>query len=125
MPDLSGYRFTRTHEWVRKDGDQWVVGITDHAQQQLGDVIFVELPSAGTALKAGDRFGTVESVKAASDLFSPVGGTVAAVNDALTDTPEKVNADPYGDGWLMKLESVDESGAELMDEAAYEAMAGE
>ena len=117
MPDLSGYRFTASHEWI--DGGSRV-GITDYAQAQLGDVIFLELPEVGRTLSAGERFGVIESVKAASDLYSPVGGRVAEVNEALVDSPEKVNADPYGDGWLMRLEDVDEGGAELMDAAAYE-----
>jgi glycine cleavage system H protein len=116
VPDLSGYRFTASHEWV--DGGSRV-GITDYAQQQLGDVIFLELPEVGRTLSAGERFGVIESVKAASDLYSPVGGRVAEVNDALVDAPEKVNADPYGDGWLLRLEDVDEAGSELVDEAGY------
>lgn len=120
MADLSGYRFTASHEWV--DGESRV-GITDYAQQQLGDVIFLELPEVGRTLAAGERFGVIESVKAASDLYAPVGGRVVEVNEALVDAPEKVNADPYGDGWLMRLEDVDESGAELMDSAAYEKVA--
>ena len=117
MPDLSGYRFAASHEWV--DGESRV-GITDYAQQQLGDVIFLELPEVGRTLSAGERFGVIESVKAASDLYAPVGGRVAEVNDSLVDSPERVNADPYGDGWLMRLEDVDEAGAELLDLAAYE-----
>jgi glycine cleavage system H protein len=117
VPDLSGYRFTASHEWI--DGGSRV-GITDYAQAQLGDVIFLELPEVGRTLTAGERFGVIESVKAASDLYSPVGGRVVEVNDALVDAPEKVNADPYGDGWLMRLEDVDETGAELLDTEAYE-----
>jgi len=116
VPDLSGYRFTASHEWV--DGGSRV-GITDYAQAQLGDVIFLELPEVGRSLSAGERFGVIESVKAASDLYSPVGGRVVAVNTALVDSPEKVNADPYGDGWLLRLEDVDETGAELLDGDAY------
>lgn len=119
MPDLSAYRFTATHEWVETVDGGARVGITDFAQAQLGDVIFLELPEVGATLKAGDRFGTVESVKAASDLYTPVGGRVAEVNGAIADAPELVNQDPYGGGWLLRLEDVDESGAELLDEAAY------
>lgn len=118
MPDLSGYRFTASHEWI--DGSSRV-GISDYAQAQLGDVIFLELPEVGRTLSAGERFGVIESVKAASDLYSPVGGRVAEVNQALVDAPEKVNAEPYGEGWLIRLEDVDEAGAELLDLAAYEA----
>lgn len=117
MADLSGYRFAASHEWV--DGESRV-GITDYAQQQLGDVIFLELPEVGRTLSAGERFGVIESVKAASDLYAPVGGRVVEVNDSLVDSPERVNADPYGDGWLMRLEDVDEAGAELLDAEAYE-----
>jgi glycine cleavage system H protein len=116
VPDLSGYRFTASHEWV--DGGSRV-GISDYAQQQLGDVIFLELPEVGRVLTAGERFGVIESVKAASDLYAPVGGRVVEVNDALVDTPEKVNSDPYGEGWLLRLDDVDETGAELLDQAAY------
>ena len=117
MADLSGYRFTASHEWV-DSGSR--VGITDYAQQQLGDVIFLELPEVGRTLTAGERFGVIESVKAASDLYAPVGGRVVEVNDALVDAPEKVNSDPYGEGWLMRLEDVDETGAELVEQAAYD-----
>ncbi|HEX3606506.1 MAG TPA: glycine cleavage system protein GcvH [Candidatus Dormibacteraeota bacterium] len=125
MPDLSALRYSATHEWVETIDGGVRIGITDFAQAQLGDVIFLELPEVGATLKAGERFGVVESVKAASDLFSPVGGRVAEVNGALGDAPEKVNADPYGAGWLMRLEDVDETGAELLDEAAYAALTEE
>jgi len=122
VPDLSTYRFTATHEWVEiVDGDARV-GITDFAQSQLGDVIFLELPEVGTTLRAGERFGVIESVKAASDLYAPVGGTVAEVDTELADAPERVNTDPYGTGWMLRLTAVDESGAELLDEAAYNAL---
>ncbi|TMD06882.1 MAG: glycine cleavage system protein GcvH [Chloroflexi bacterium] len=119
VPDLSGFRFTATHEWVETVDGGARVGITDFAQAQLGDVIFLEMPEVGTTLKAGDRFGVIESVKAASDLFVPVGGRVAEVNGALADAPERVNTDPYGEGWILRLEDVDEAGASLLDEAAY------
>jgi glycine cleavage system H protein len=119
MPDLSAYRFTLTHEWVRRDGDSATVGISDHAQAQLGDVIFVDLPAVGARVSAGERFGTVESVKAASDLYAPVTGTVTEVNEALATSPEQVNSSPYGEGWLLRLAEVSEGGADLMDEATY------
>jgi glycine cleavage system H protein len=125
MPDLAAYRFTSTHEWVRLDDGGATVGISDHAQSQLGDVIFVELPAVGTALAPGDKFGAIESVKAASDLYAPVGGTVAEVNTALEDQPELVNNDPYAGGWMLRLENVSEGGAALMDEAAYKESIGE
>jgi len=120
MADLSAYRFTATHEWVKVEDGTATVGISDHAQSQLGDVIFVELPAVGTALDPGSRFGVIESVKAASDLYAPVGGTVTAVNDTLADKPELVNNDPYGEGWMLKLGDVKEGGPELVDESGYE-----
>jgi glycine cleavage system H protein len=119
VPDLSAYRFTSTHEWVRTVDGGARVGITDFAQAQLGDVIFLELPEVGARLRAGERFGVIESVKAASDLYAPLGGTVAEVNDALADAPERVNGDPYGEGWMIRLEEVDEAGSALLDESAY------
>lgn len=124
VPDLSGYRFTKTHEWVRREGERARVGITDHAQAQLGDVIFLELPAEGTVLKHGDRFGTVESVKAASELYTPVGGRVVSVNSALADAPERVNTEPYGEGWMIELEELDGETNDLMDVAAYSASTG-
>jgi glycine cleavage system H protein len=120
VPDLSAYRFTASHEWVHSEGGRATIGITDFAQSQLGDVIFIELPSVGTALKAGEKFGSIESVKAASDLYAPVSGSVVAANDALTENPERVNSDPYGEGWMVKLEGVAEGGVQLLDATAYE-----
>jgi glycine cleavage system H protein len=119
MPDLSGYRFTPTHEWVRRDGETATVGISDHAQAQLGDVIFLDLPAIGARLTAGARFGAIESVKAASDLYAPVSGTVSEFNETLTDTPERVNTSPYEEGWLLRLRDVTEGDVELVDEATY------
>ncbi|HUZ69037.1 MAG TPA: glycine cleavage system protein GcvH [Candidatus Saccharimonadales bacterium] len=123
MADLSNYRFTASHEWVRVEGSNATVGISDHAQAQLGDVIFLELPEVGATLAAGAKFGAIESVKAASDLYAPVGGTVTEVNTALTDHPELVNSDPYGDGWMLRLEGAAEGGA-LLDEATYTKLTG-
>lgn len=125
MPDLSAYRFSATHEWVRRVDGAAVIGISDHAQAQLGDVIFVELPAVGTVLASGEKFGAIESVKAASDLYAPVGGTVAAVNTAIEDAPELVNNEPYEGGWMLRLEPVDETGAALVDENAYDSSVGE
>jgi glycine cleavage system H protein len=96
-------QYTKTHEWVRREGDTATVGITDHAQDELGDVVFIELPEEGVSFGAGDAFGTIESVKAVSDLYAPVGGEVVEVNEALNDAPEKVNEDPYGEGWIIRL----------------------
>jgi glycine cleavage system H protein len=116
-------RYTPEHEWVRLVDGQAVVGITAYAQDQLGDVVYVELPAIGRQLAAMQPFGVVESVKAASDLYSPLSGTVVAVNDRLLDEPELVNDDPYGDGWMMHLAPASLAELdELMDAAAYEAL---
>lgn len=124
MADLSNYRFTASHEWVRAEGSNATIGISDHAQAELGDVIFLELPEVGATLKAGAKFGAIESVKAASDLYSPVGGVVAEVNAALTDHPELVNSDPYGEGWMLRLESASDDGGDLLDDAGYAKLVG-
>ena len=110
--------YTRTHEWVRREDDIAVVGITEHAQDELGDVVFVEFPEEGASFKAGDSFGTIESVKAVSDLYAPVGGEVVEVNESLNDNPEKVNEEPYGDGWIVKLRVSDEG--DLLSAEEYE-----
>ena len=115
-------RYTKTHEWIMVDGKMVTVGITDFAQSQLGDVVFLELPSPGRKLAVRESFGVVESVKAASDLYSPVAGRVATVNDKLTAKPELINSDPYGDGWIMKLELTGDLPADLLDEAGYKAV---
>jgi glycine cleavage system H protein len=120
--DPKQLRYTRDHEWIGIDGDLAVVGITDHAQAALGDITFVELPAVGRDLKAHETLGVVESVKAASDIFTPVAGTVREVNAALAERPELVNQQPYGEGWLCKLAGVDQAKLdELMTAAAYEA----
>lgn len=115
-------RYTKDHEWIRGDNGVYTVGITDHAQELLGDITYVELPEVGADAQVGAPVGAVESVKAASDVYSPVTGQVAAVNEALEDQPELVNQSPYDNGWFFKLEGVDASEVEaLMDAAAYEA----
>ncbi|HXF54163.1 MAG TPA: glycine cleavage system protein GcvH [Hyphomicrobiaceae bacterium] len=115
-------RFTRDHEYVRIDGDVAVVGITRHAAEQLGDVVFVEVPEAGRQLKAGEAAGVVESVKAASDVFSPVGGEVVEANSALASNPQWVNEEPEGKAWFFKVRIADKSELDkLIDRAAYEA----
>jgi len=119
MPDQSGLRFAETHEWVKKDGDSATVGISENAQSQLGDVIYLELPAVGQQLDAGARLGVIESVKAASDLYSPVTGEVSEVNQDLKDHPEYVNADPYGKGWVVKLRGVKDN-PKLLDQNAYD-----
>ncbi len=111
-------RYTKSHEWVRTEGDTATIGITDHAQDELGDVVFVELPDEGATFDAGESFGTVESVKAVSDLYAPVGGEVVEVNSALNDAPEKINEDPYGEGWIVKLRT--SADADLLSPEEYE-----
>jgi glycine cleavage system H protein len=112
--------YSKDHEWIRVDGQRGTVGITDYAQKQLGDVVFVELPAVGRTLKAGESFGTVESVKAVSELYSPVSGEVVEVNASLSGRPETVNSDPHGTGWMIVLKLRDAGEArELMDAAAY------
>ena len=112
-------QYTRSHEWVRTEGDTATIGITDHAQEELGDIVFVELPEEGATFGAGDSFSTLESVKAVSDLYAPVGGEVVEVNEALDASPEKINEDPYGEGWIVKLRVSDE-GADLLSASDYE-----
>ena len=119
MADVSGLRFAESHEWVRSAGETATVGITEYAQSQLGDVIYLELPSVGQQLDAGARLGVIESVKAASDLYSPVGGEVTEVNQELKDHPEYVNQDPYGKGWIIKLRNVKDN-PKLLDQKAYD-----
>jgi len=113
-------RYTKDHEWTRIEGRRATVGITDHAQDQLTDVVYVELPAVGKVVRAGDVLGTVESVKAVSEIFSPLSGKVVEVNHTLEDAPEIVNGDPYGKGWIVVLEISDpDEGKGLMDAAAY------
>jgi glycine cleavage system H protein len=116
-------RYTKSHEWLTAEGKSVTVGITDFAQSQLGDVVFLELPAPGRKLTAGETFGVVESVKAASDLYSPVSGRITAVNEKLAAHPELINSDPYGDGWILKVELAGELPDGLLDEAAYKKVA--
>lgn len=118
---MADIRYTKDHEYVRLEGDVAVVGITDYAQGQLGDVVFVELPAVGKTVKKGGEAAVVESVKAASEVYAPVGGEIVAVNEALTDAPATVNEDAAGKGWFVKIRVADKSElADLMDQAAYE-----
>ncbi|MEQ9607477.1 MAG: glycine cleavage system protein GcvH [Kiloniellaceae bacterium] len=119
---MSEKRYTEDHEWVMVSGDEATVGISNHAQEQLGDIVFVELPDIGKALAKGKEAAVVESVKAASEIYAPADGEVLAVNEALNDEPGKVNSDPEGGGWFFKMKLSDASQvASLMDEAAYKA----
>jgi glycine cleavage system H protein len=123
---MSETRYTEDHEWIALDGDTATIGITNHAQEQLGDIVFVELPEVGATLSKGDEAGVVESVKAASEVYAPVSGEVVEVNAALGDEPATVNSDPTGAGWFFKLKLSDRSEFDgLMDEAAYRAHVGE
>ncbi len=113
-------RYTKDHEWARPQGDNVTVGITDFAQDQLGDIVFVELPEAGDSFAAGDEFGTVESVKAVSELYMPLGGEIVAINEALEEAPELVNNAPYDKGWMLEVKLADPAEIDqLMDRAAY------
>jgi glycine cleavage system H protein len=114
-------RYAKSHEYVHVEGETGTIGITDYAQKELGDVVFVELPQVGSQLEQGDELGSIESVKAVSELFAPVGGEVIEVNEALSDKPELVNTDPYGDGWMIKVRlSSAEEADELMTAEEYE-----
>ena len=122
MSSPSDLRYTREHEWARREEDgSLTIGITDHAQEALGDVVFVELPEVGEQVEAEDKFGVVESVKTVSDLYSPVAGEISAVNQQLEDAPETVNEDAYGDGWMIRITPSDSASFDtLMDAAAYD-----
>ena len=116
-----GLFYSKDHEWLRVEGETGTVGITDHAQNSLGDVVYVELPKAGETFAAHDTFGSVESVKAVSELFLPVAGEVTEVNESLTDEPEKVNSDPYGDGWMLRVKLSNRGEVDsLLSAAEYE-----
>ncbi len=118
-------RYAETHEWARKEDDLIVCGITDHAQEELSDVVYVELPEVGDTLARDEPFGVVESVKAASDLYMPMGGQIVEINEALEDSPEIVNEDPYGEGWMIKFRPSDPSEwDDLLSPEAYEASVG-
>ena len=121
----SNLRYTKDHEWISVNGDTATIGITDFAQRELGDIVYVEVETIGKTLEAGDVFGTVEAVKTVSDLYLPVAGTINELNAALSNTPEIVNNDPYGKGWMIKMTVRDPADIEkLLDAAAYEAITG-
>ena len=113
--------YSKDHEWVRVDGDQAIIGITDYAQDSLGDVVYVELPKAGDEFAANESFGSVESVKAVSEVFTPIAGAVVQINESLADEPEKVNSDPYGDGWMIRVKMSNSGEVDsLLTAAEYE-----
>ena len=119
------FRYTEEHEWVRADGDIGTVGITDHAQQELGDIVYVDLPKPGTAVEQGKSLGSIESVKAVSDIYSPISGEVVAINSTLADAPEKLNQDPHGEAWLVRIRmSAPDEMNNLLSAADYEAYIG-
>ncbi|MFT5201525.1 MAG: glycine cleavage system H protein [Candidatus Aldehydirespiratoraceae bacterium] len=121
VPD--GLRYSSDHEWVKVDGNVALIGITDYAQDALGDVVYVDLPAAGTVMTAAESFGEVESTKSVSELYAPISGEIAAVNDALADEPEKLNADPYGEGWIIRVEMSNPTELDgLIDADAYRAL---
>lgn len=125
MAEPRDRRYTRTHEWVQVDGDNATVGISQFAQEQLGDVVFVELPQVGVQLSQGDSLGNIESVKAVSEVFAPVAGEVVEVNEKLQDQPELLNQDPYGEGFLIRLKIAAGAADDLLDAEAYEALVAE
>jgi glycine cleavage system H protein len=119
------FRYTKEHEWVLADGDAGTIGITDHAQRELGDIVYVDLPKVGTRIDAGKSLGSVESVKAVSDIYAPVSGEITEINETLADAPEKLNADPHGDAWLVKIRlSNPEEVQSLMSAADYQTYVG-
>ena len=119
-------KYTSEHEWIRIEGDEAIVGITDYAQDQLGDIVFIDIPTEGETLEAGEVFGTIEVVKTVSDLFLPIAGEVLCQNEALADNPELVNQDPYGEGWLIKIKPNNAADIEgLLDAEAYKALVNE
>jgi glycine cleavage system H protein len=126
MADSDNLKFTNTHEWVRIEGDTAVVGITKHAEEELGDVALVQLPEVGRMLQREEKFGEIESIKAVSELYSPVSGEVTAVNDSLESAPEGVNADPYGAGWMVKIRLANPSETDgLLKKSEYDALVAE
>ena len=121
----SELKYTKDHEWVRIEGDRGTVGITEYAQGELGDIVFVELPEKGRMVEAGKSFGTIEAVKAVSDLYAPVSGEIVAINEALKDTPEMINKEPYGGGWMVTIKLTNPSEASaLLDAGAYQKLIG-
>ena len=122
MAEQEGLKYSKSHEWTRAEGGIATIGITEHAAEELGDVALVLPPEVGRVLQAGEKFGEIESIKAVSDIYAPVSGEVVAVNEDLTNAPEKVNDDPFGDGWMIRIKMTDPSDLDtLLDKASYEA----
>ena len=123
MPEPTDLKYAKTHEWVRIEGGTATVGISQHAQEELGDVALVLLPEVGRIIQRGDKFGEIESIKAVSDLYAPISGEVIAINEALPDAPEKVNDAPYGEGWMLKVKMTQAAEADLLlDSTDYDAL---
>ena len=120
----SHLQYTKDHEWISRDGDTVRMGITDYAQDALGDIVFIQLPEPGNSVAANQSFSEIESTKSVNDVYAPVSGTVSSVNEALRERPELLNSDPYGDGWICELTAVDLDGAELLDAEAYKGLIG-
>lgn len=120
----SHLKYTKDHEWISIEGGVARMGITDYAQDALGDIVFIQLPDTGCKVEVNQSFSEIESTKSVNDVYSPVGGTVTRINDALRDTPELLNSDPYGDGWICEISDVDLTGADLMDADAYRELTG-
>ena len=119
-------KYTKEHEWIRVEGTIGTIGITDHAQGELGDIVYVDIPDTGASVQQGDVFGTIEAVKTVADLFAPISGTITEFNSAINDAPESVNNDPYGAGWIIKIElSNPDEVAALLDVASYKALIGQ
>ena len=122
---MSTTRYTKDHEWARPEGKHWVIGVTHHAQEALGDVVYVELPKVGSTVTVGSPFGVIESTKAVSELFAPISGKIVKVNTALSNEPQTVNSDPYNKGWIVEIEPSDQSQlSSLLDAAAYQKLLG-
>ena len=125
MSNPADRKYTKDHEWLKQDGDNYIVGITSYAQEELGDIVFVELPDVGVELSAGSSFGTIESVKAVSDIYAPVNAKVVEANQALQDDPQLLNTDPFEKGWIVKVEAKSLDGAELLEPADYDKLLSE
>ncbi len=125
MSNPTDRKYTKDHEWLKQDGDHYIVGITSYAQEELGDIVFVELPDAGAELSSGASFGTIESVKAVSDIYAPINAKVIESNQALQDEPQLLNTDPFKKGWIVKVEASSLDGAELLEPAEYEKLLSE